>query len=443
LNETEYALIGCMIIDNFRIPDILNIINKDDFQDKKCKKIFITIVKMFESNKKIDLVSLNEALKGANIRIETLTQMIDIVPSTEACKHYIKIIKENSAKYKMYGLLNTMQYKLRKNDFSDIESFRSECIDKFNFDTGIKSNLDTNVLSYLTKFLDEIKTNKNKPIISTGFSSLNQKLGGGIFPGLYILGAISSLGKTSFALQIADNMAANGHQVLYLTTEMPKIELVSRSISRFMYKLNKEKCNNIGTLKIMRGDFYNHIEEMNLAMQNYEKVAKNLIIQKCKFNASIKDIINLSKTFINKAKSNPVIFVDYLQTISADTYNDKQRTDQVIAGLKEISTDYSIPVISVSSFNRTNYTEKVDFSSYKESGSIEYTADVLLGLQLSVLDEIEISDKNRGMVKSAIASAKAEIPRKISAIVLKQRNGVARVKQDFLFYPVNNYFQEV
>jgi replicative DNA helicase len=182
---------------------------------------------------------------------------------------------------------------------------------------------------------------------------------------------------------------------------------------------------------------------MNEALKRYEKVANNLIIQKCDFNVNIKDIINMSKAFVNRTKGSHVIVVDYLQTISADTYNDKQRTDQVIAGLKEISTDYSIPVISVSSFNRTNYSERVDFSSFKESGSIEYTADTLIGLQLSILDELEINDKTRSRVKAAIASAKMEIPRKITAVVLKQRNGTAGTRQDFLFYPKNNLFQEV
>jgi replicative DNA helicase len=443
LIETEYALIGCMIIDNFRIPDILNKVSKDDFQDTICKKVFKKIAEMFDDNIKIDLVSLNDALKNFNINIETLTQMVDIVPSTEAYNHYIELIKKDSAKKKLSGLLQNLNYKLNKNEFSNIEVFKSECIEKLNFDTGLKNPLDSKVIDYLTGFLEEIKINKNNPTISTGFPFFNKQLGGGINPGFYVLGSISSLGKTSFTLQMADQIAANGHNVLYLSTEMSKTELVAKSISRNMFIQNKTKCKNIGTLNILKGNFYNYISEMNQALIEYEKSAKNLIIQKCKFNVNIEDIINMAKSFIYSSKNNPVIIVDYLQTINADAYNDKQKTDLVVAGLKEISSDYSVPVIAISSFNRNNYAEKVDFSSFKESGGIEYTADTLIGLQLSVLDELDVSEKNKSLVKSAITSAKMEIPRRVTAIILKQRNGLAGARQNFLFHPITNYFEEV
>jgi replicative DNA helicase len=92
---------------------------------------------------------------------------------------------------------------------------------------------------------------------------------------------------------------------------------------------------------------------------------------------------------------------------------------------------------------RANYSAKVDFDCFKESGLIEYTADVLLGLQLTVLDELELTDKNKSKNKDKIAEAKEEMPRKITAVIIKQRNAQSWAKQDFLFFSKNNCFQEV
>jgi replicative DNA helicase len=352
-------------------------------------------------------------------------------------------IKENSSKRKFTNLLNDMQKKLKYNQFQDLESFKLECIDKLNFKTEIGSIVDSPVFDYTKTWLKEIKELKKTPIISTGFPKFNKKLGGGIFPGLYVIGSISSLGKTAFTLQMADQIAKNQHPVLYFSTEMPKIELLSRSISRQIFNYDRERFKDVGTLKIMRGNFYDCIDEMNQALIDYEPIAKNLTIQKCNFNTDIKEVKEIVKAYISKAKLKPVIIIDYLQTLKAEGFNERQKTDNVVAGLKDISTDFHIPVISISSFNRANYLTKVSFENFKESGLIEYTADVLIGLQLTVLDELDLSEKNKHTNREKLSKAKdEEMPRRITAVVLKQRNARAFVKQNFLFFPKNNHIQE-
>jgi replicative DNA helicase len=80
-----------------------------------------------------------------------------------------------------------------------------------------KNNL---VANYLKQFMKDIQDNKNRKLISTGFLKLNAKLGDGLIPGLHVIGAIPSLGKTTFALQIADYIAKNGTDVLFFSLEM-------------------------------------------------------------------------------------------------------------------------------------------------------------------------------------------------------------------------------
>src|SRR5699024_5813442 len=80
----------------------------------------------------------------------------------------------------------------------------------------------------------------------------------------------------------------------------------------------------------------------------------------------------------------PVVVIDYLQILQPKDprASDKQNTDWAVLDLKKISRAYNIPIIGISSFNRDNYKEAVNMASFKESGAIEYSSDVLIGLQL-------------------------------------------------------------
>lgn len=103
--------------------------------------------------------------------------------------------------------------------------------------------LQTSAVNGLADFIADIEKRHNKDCVSTGFKNLDEILDGGFYPGLYIIGAISSLGKTTFSLQIADNAAKNGQDVLVFSLEMGKQELIAKSISRLSF----QKCKNWGT----------------------------------------------------------------------------------------------------------------------------------------------------------------------------------------------------
>ncbi|GHT57221.1 hypothetical protein AGMMS50233_10350 [Endomicrobiia bacterium] len=99
--------------------------------------------------------------------------------------------------------------------------------------------------------------------------------------------------------------------------------------------------------------------------------------------------------------------------------------------LKRISRDYNIPVIVISSFNRTNYLNEVGFESFKKSGSIEYSADVLIGLQLKQNWTKSTLNEKREIVNEA----KVKSPREIELVILKNRMHKAWNKIDFNYYP--------
>ena len=107
--------------------------------------------------------------------------------------------------------------------------------------------LNESISNKISSFRDYINASKDDKVLSTGFTNLDEYLDGGLYDGLYILGAISSLGKTTFAIQIADYLSSQGHDVLYISLEMSRYEIMAKSISRHTYlscKKNSEDMYN-------------------------------------------------------------------------------------------------------------------------------------------------------------------------------------------------------
>jgi replicative DNA helicase len=309
--------------------------------------------------------------------------------------------------------------------------------------------LQGSVYHKVAAFRDSIKLSKDKNFISTGFTRLDEVLGGGLYDALYVLGAISSLGKTTFAIQIADYIASQGHDVLYFSLEMSTYEIMAKSISRHTYL----HCSDNGipanlskdTRQITTGRNYKDSMSMDFipqecdiiycAEENYKKYADKLFIHEGVGNLGAEKI-KLAVMEHQKYTGNaPIVIVDYLQILapSNERATDKQNTDKAVLELKRISRDFKIPVIAISSLNRQSYKDKINMEAFKESGAIEYSSDVLIGLQLK-----GVSDNNFN-----VDIAKSKTPREVELKVLKNRNGKTGDSIDFNYYSHINLFKEV
>lgn len=283
------------------------------------------------------------------------------------------------------------------------------------------------------------------PAIPTGFLGLDAALDGGIFPGLYVLGGISSLGKTSLCLQIADNIAETGRDVLFFSLEMSRYELMARSISRKTFDPEGERWNAKTARAIMQNEVnYNREERENFerAVREYTETAQHLFIREGMGIVTATTVLEAVEEHKAATGSAPVVIVDYLQILQpmGDRLSDKQAIDAGVLKLKQISRDYNIPVFAISSFNRESYKNnggnngEVTMADYKESGAIEYSADVLIGLQFTAAGKAW----QQGQEKTE----KAKDPREITAVVLKNRNGKAYADAQFYYYPKFNTFSD-
>ena len=308
---------------------------------------------------------------------------------------------------------------------------------------------------YLNLFLKDLEEIDNPPT-KTGFNKLDEILAGGLYPGLIAIGAIPSLGKTTFVLQIGDQIAKNGKDVLIFSLEMSRNELISKSISKNTFEICRE--NNLPALAVNGNIGYaktaigitdtrrrkNYTEQerkiIEKAITKYAEYSGNIYIHESVGQTSASQIRERVKEHTEITGNAPVVIVDYLQILGQENpkypVGDKQKADEAVMLLKQLSRDFKTPVIVISSFNRDNYIRQVSMNSFKESGGIEYSTDVLIGLQYS-----EISNPEREGAIS-IKNESAKTPREIELVLLKNRNGTIGKSIYYEYYPAFNYFKE-
>ena len=314
----------------------------------------------------------------------------------------------------------------------------------------------------------------------TGFTELDKKLDGG-FMGeqLIFLGAISSLGKTSYALQIATQIAEQGKDVLIFSLEMSKNELNAKTISRYTHILTSGKKDQyrqkyrLTTRDILSGRVGEMVfkqaqdEQAKVfteALEATKKIAGNVRIFVGENDVDVDKVREIVDVHIRATNKRPFVILDYLQILSASeeakTTDKRLLTDYDVTRLKVISRDFHLPVLVISAFNRTSYLEPVSMGSFRESSGIEYSSDILLAMQYDGMDYqkhwftrksgkrtqvFESTQDHNTRVRELLdkmdkdgASGK-ELP--IELKILKNRNG-SKGSLYYDFLPAYNYYSE-
>lgn len=308
------------------------------------------------------------------------------------------------------------------------------------------------VTSYETEYRSDRW--RTRDIYCTGFNRLDRAIK--ITDGLYIIGAISSLGKTTFALQIADHIAESGRDVIIFSLEMSRKELIDKSICRMIFSdwiktqrtSDRERLKNeleIQTLnlgQIASPSALNISEEKLAGLETntskyFSTIAKRTSIYESVGNVGVTEIAERVQKYVYYSGNKPLVIIDYLQLLAPvdPHFTDKQNTDKNVLELKRLSRELEIPIIAISSLNRANYNEPISMAAFKESGAIEYSSDVLLGLQLAGAGA---GDKNFN-----VDMAKSREPREIELKILKNRRGKTGDSINFEYYASRQFFREL
>ena len=273
----------------------------------------------------------------------------------------------------------------------------------------------------------------------TGISSLDSILGGGLPVGLTVLGGVSSLGKTTLLSQIGEHLSSKGITVLFFSLEQAPYDIFSKGLKRNLFFNGKDRTYNSFNVENVT-DYYN-------------KVKYNFNVISGDFNTTIKTIKQKILSIKAYSDNDIVVIVDYLQALTPTdklgnvitNYSDKQKTDNLIQDLKLLSNNYNIPVLTISSIARDKYYTKIELDSFKETGNIEYTADIILGLDLTKIrhNNLGTTDTDKKQGKNILDAEYQKDLRLVSITTLKNRNGKSRLTADIIFNTAWQVFTEL
>lgn len=291
---------------------------------------------------------------------------------------------------------------------------------------------------------ERIETIATRPV-STGFPELDRTLNGGLSRGLYVLGAVPGLGKSTLALQIAYHLSSQGNPVLYFTLEMSPAWIAAKSICRADFLLGHgQGLQASDLLDARRTKSFSQADwaRIDQARERIQAEGANLYLYEpgpeLTHVGQIQEHIQAFQAE-NRARyaGRPLlVVVDYLQILSprdaAPRASDKQIVDDNVRELCKIRDQQQVIILLISALNRISYNRPITLESFKESGSIEYSADVILGMQYQGI----------GREGFSLEAAKEESPRKLELTVLKMRYGQDGVRVPLHFYSQYSCFQQ-
>lgn len=443
--EVEKEVLGAMMIrDGEKIPAVLGILSEDDFFRVEYKILFRHIAELYLKGIKLDMIALIEALKKAGefetVGIDILCRLPVWTYTNAYILQHAKIIKEKSDLRHLMNVATKMFESAQKGVTPVAEIVGNVQKDLQGLTVDETSRITTYKNYFQQNFKPEIEVSKRYSLRKTGFDNIDRHQ---IFSsGLYLIGATPAAGKTTFAWQMAEQLAKNGEICIYCSYEMSRLELFSKSVARELFKSNSS--TSLTAADIRRGGWTKEIDKIIEDTQTVDCDLRTIELH----DETIDDLLRILRPLCTQknysiaieytAEKSPVVFIDYLQIIPSSKDNVKNGIDDTVRKIKIFQRETNATFIVISSFNRTNYINSVSFESFKESGNIEYTADVVWGLQLNILNQIRGS-ANISDTRKKIDAAKKEQPRQIQLKCLKNRQG-SNYDCYFKYFSAHDYF---
>lgn len=384
--DAEQAVLGALLKDPECLPIVSDMLKIDHLYLPQHKAIYTAILNIDTIGGRIDPLVVLEELKKEGVYDDIggktyLMKIADAVPSTKNVESYIKIIID---KFYLRTLMVTARDILEAtNNGNDSPDSLLDLAEQKIYDirrgkstsgpSKISDIVMSDVFERLKKLASADPKEKEQYIgIPTGFSYLDKVLGGGFHRSDFIVvGARPAMGKTSFALNVARNIAMKGRKVLFFSLEMSKEQLAQRIISTEARIVS----NKLRTGDITDSDW----EKLGLALQN-------LINCELYFDDTANINVPEMKARALRMKDVDCIVIDYLQLMSGTKRTDNRvnEVSEITRGLKMMAKDLNIPVVTCSQLSRgvakNTGDHRPQMTDLRESGTIEQDADIVLML---------------------------------------------------------------
>ncbi|WP_263601741.1 replicative DNA helicase [Chryseobacterium sp. PET-29] len=429
--DFERLVIGTFLIDKKGLDHSIDLLTPEVFYDPRHQVIFSTILKLYEGNQPVDLMTIIQDLKkegrlnlaGGDSYIIDLTMGVS---SSAHIEYHVRVILE---KYILRSLINVSANVIDAAYKESTDVF--ELLDKaeqsfFEITNGtIKKGFDT-ANSLVKQAIDTIKSLKDKEGLSgvpSGFRDVDKETGGWQNSDLIIIAARPAMGKTAFLLSMARNIAV-GHKIpmALFSLEMASVQLITRMIASET-RISSEKLRK-GTLDDEEWQrLFSNVSELENAPLYIDETPSLSIFD---FRAKCRRLVMQHGVRL--------IMVDYLQLMTAGgggkgTGNREQEISMISRSLKAIAKELNVPVIALSQLSRSVETrpgKRPQLSDLRESGAIEQDADIVSFIFRPEYYKITVWDNDEEGQETSTEN-QAEL------IIAKHRNGAtADVRLSFL-----------
>jgi len=423
--EAEQALLGSLIINPESFDKVAGFISVNDFYLDEHKHIYAALVKMYNQSKVIDAVTLVNTLVEEGDRDETggiqyISLIAESVPSVSNIGDYARIVKEKSTLRRLIGIcddISTDAYEEGAPLKTIIDSAEQKIFD-------ISHNNEAKDFRHIRDILQNVyqeietlqETNGAVKGAKTGFSSLDRMLiqmGQG---DLVIVGARPGMGKTSFAMNIAVNVAKQNKAVAIFSLEMSGEQLVTRILSSEAM---------VDSQKLRTGQ---------LKDEDWENLA-GVVSSLSGCDIYIDDTSAITsaemKSKLRRIKNLGLVVIDYIGLMQSTSNSDNraQQVGEISRNLKIMAKDFGIPIVCCAQLNRgtesrTGDGKKPTLADLRDSGSIEQDADIVLFLY---------RDEYYKDISGSDAQGSEDSANTAEVIVAKNRHGsVGNVKMGWI-----------
>jgi replicative DNA helicase len=426
--EAEQSLLGGLLLDNQAFDKIADLVTAEDFYRDDHRRIYRHLARLIEHAKPADVVTVAESIEASEDKDRTggpayLGSLAQNTPSALNIRRYAELVRERSVQRRLITVATEIAESALAPSGKEIGQLLDEAESRI-LEVGERGQRGTQgfesiqpVLARVFERIDHLYHQENKSDVTgqqTGFADLDERTAGLQEGELIIVAGRPSMGKTAFALNMAEHVAVkSGIPVAIFSMEMGARQLAMRllgSIARVDQhkmrtgRLNDEEWSKLSTAMGKLHDAPIFIDETG---------ALNAL-----------ELRTRARRVHRQCGKLGLVVVDYLQLMSASNQNQNENRateiSEISRSLKALAKELSVPVVALSQLNRaleTRNEKRPMMSDLRESGAIEQDADVILFIYR---DEVYFPDKPE-------AKGKAEV------IIGKQRNGpIGTVNLTFL-----------
>lgn len=423
--DAEQALLGCMLIDNQILSDVLEKLGEEDFYQESHQYILSAMKLVYQEHKPLDLVTLSDKLETeGNLEksggLSYLTELTQITPSSANYNHYFDIVRRDAVNRRLIrAARDIIKYAQSSDDNLKSVQYAEELVYDISKTNDSSSVKDIRESSGIDEVIDKFeKLSKDKDSfrgVPTGLIKLDKLTNGLQKSDLIVLAARPGMGKTSLAMNIVEHAALNNDKVcVVFSLEMPEVQIIQRLLCGFagvsMSKALSGKLESNDWKKLTKAS--EKLRKSRIFIDDSSRVTPAEILSKCRRI---------------KSKNNgqlDLVMIDYIQLMSSGKKNaDQNRTQEVADITREIkimAKELNVPVIALSQLRRMQ-TKEPQLSDLRESGAIEQDADIVM-----FINRPDVGATEEELKKGNIQVGMADL------IIAKHRNGgLDRIKLRF------------